>query len=118
MGEEVKVEHFIMETEDRQGIVWPGITSVTMDISEEPVDVETFNLGSLEGSFTATVKYPKFWRCKNRKRYKKLLMSTGMDRNFIDCYLQDLKSNRKERQSFCYSYQWLWDQLRRAIYGF
>lgn len=36
---------------------------------------------SLEMTFTFTWKTPKRWRCRNRKRFIKLMMSEGISRN-------------------------------------
>ena len=34
--------------------------------------------------FTAHFKTPKRWRCKNRKRFIKLMMSEGISRNYAE----------------------------------
>ena len=34
--------------------------------------------------FTMTVKTPKRWRCRSRKRYIKLMMSEGITRNYAE----------------------------------
>lgn len=67
---------------------------------------------------TYTLKFPKFFRCKSRKRYKKLLMSIGLSRNFIESYLNYLESLSVAIPEYNYSYQELWDEVRRAVYGF
>ena len=36
---------------------------------------------SLEMTFTFKLKTPKLWRCRNRKRFIKLMMSKGISRN-------------------------------------
>lgn len=118
MGEEVKVERFIMETENGRGVVWPGIKSVTADFSEDPVNVEKIAIGPMECSFTATLKFPKFWRCKNRKRYKKLMMSCGLSRNYMDQYLKFTDSLRTIDSERIPNYQRLWDMNRILLYGF
>ena len=118
MGEEVKVEHFIMEPEDGRGIVWSGLKSVTSDFSEDPIDVEKIVLGSMECTFTATLNFPKFFRCTNRKRYKKLLMSCGLSRNCINQYLKFVDYRRTINNRRIPNYQQLWNIQRFLLVGF
>ena len=111
-----EVKLYMKPEGSEEWIEWNGIKSITADTTGEPVDTDTLWLGSsIEGTFE--FKTPKFWRCKNRKRFKKLLMSEGISRDFVDCYLQELELRRNEHPGFCYSYQWLWDQTRSAIHG-
>ena len=37
-----------------------------------------------EVEFAFTIKAPKRWRCKNRKRFIKLMMSEGISRNYAE----------------------------------
>ena len=108
MGEETKVEKMFMSIEDGPGFVWNGLDSVTTDISNEPIDGEC--------SFTLMIKIPKFFRCKNRKRYKKLMMSCGFSRNYMDRYLKDADYLRFMVPNIP-GYQKLWDCNRRLVYG-
>ena len=88
MGEETKVKKMFMTLEDRQSVVFEGIKDIqfTECIEHDYYD-DTVVVPSLTVTFEA--KYPKFFHCTNRKRYKKLLMSLSkIDRNYIDGYLK------------------------------
>lgn len=110
MGEETKIESWILYPEDGPGFVWKGLESVTVDTTSDPVDHELIFPDHLKCTFTATLKYPKFWRCKNRKRFKKLLMSTGLfDRNQAEHYVNGAHLD--------YGYQKAWNWIRLMLYG-
>lgn len=117
MGEETKIEKMYMTFEEGRGIVWEGIKDVqfTECIERDYYD-DTVVVPSLTVTFEA--KYPKFFRCKNRKRYKKLLMSLGkIGRNYIDGYLKCIDHMRTVNPKFVPSYQELWNEVRINTLG-
>ena len=61
------------------GLIKPGITY------EVTVSADALTPGAkslfLPGELTMTVKTPKHWRCRSRKRFIKLVMSKGISRN-------------------------------------
>ena len=61
------------------------------------------------GEFTFTMKYPKVMRCKSRKRYVKLLMSMGLDRNMANLVSVFLREVTKAC-GFPFSYQARWNR--------
>lgn len=59
-------------------------------------------------SFTVTLKIPKHFRCKSRKRFIKLLMSKGMRRDY-----DVLNANMMRESGLSYSDAW----FRLMIFG-
>lgn len=125
MGEETKVEKMFLSLEDGQGVVWEGIKDIQVteciehDYYDDTVVVPTITLiGDREASFTAVeVKYPKFWRCKSRKRFKKLMMSIGFSRNQVDQYLMFADAMRALGEDCFPSYQQTWNANRLYVCG-
>ena len=54
-----------------------GLPTVTLEATERSLSLDG-------GCFTARIKLPKILRCRNRKRYMKLLMSIGVPRNVAE----------------------------------
>lgn len=119
MGEETKIEKMFLTRDDGTEVEWNGIKSVTTDLFDYKFDKDGITLGPYEWSFTATTKYPKFWRCKNRKRYKKLLMSLGVGRNYADWLIEGFVARKDIWPKECdFSYQELWNEIRINTLGF
>ena len=116
MGEETKVEKMFVTLEDGRGIVWEGIKDVqfTECIEHDYYD-DTVVVPSLTVTFEA--KYPKFFRCKNRKRYKKLMMSLGLSRDYMDQYLKFADTLRRMDAKHLPTYQELWNANRVNFIG-
>lgn len=108
MGDEVNVSCYIIDENGRAfdlpvRLEEPVIEPEETDISYKLTD---------EVSFTATIKWPKYFRCKNRKRFRKLLMSLRIPRNYVNWLIW------YERLDNTYpSYQELWDEIRRMYSG-
>jgi len=119
MGEETKVEKMFMTTEDGRGIVWEGIKDIQFtDSEDDDIVVPRELLTDREISFTAEVKWPKFQRCKNRKRCKKLMMSLGYSRDLVEVYFGLIKWLRYNIEEYNPSYQELWNEVRINTLGF
>ena len=109
MGTETKVEKMFMTLEDGQSVVWEGIKDIQFTESEDDdVIVPREFLTNREVTFTAEIKWPKFFRCKNRKRYKKLMMSLGLSRDYMDQYLKFTDTLRRMNAGRLPTYQELW----------
>lgn len=82
MGPESKNEDYTLCL-DGMPIAWreplPEIT-----VREEGVAELAGGLVCEPVEFTAHFKTPKRWRCKNRKRFIKLMMSEGISRNYAE----------------------------------
>ena len=117
MGEETKVEKMFMALEDGTEVELNGIKSVTTDLFDYKFDKDRITLGPYEWSFTATTKYPKFWRCTNRKRYKKLMMSLGYSRDLVEEYFRLYSWLRTYIKEYNPSYQELWNEVRINTLG-
>lgn len=126
MGEETKVEKMFMTLENGRGIVWEGIKDIQFtecvehDYYDDTVVVPSLTfIRDREATFTAEVKWPKFFRCKNRKRYKKLLMSLGVGRNYADWLIEGFVARKEIWPKECdFSYQELWNEIRIKTLGF
>lgn len=106
MEDEVNVSGYIIDNEGR-GFVWPGsLEELTLEPNETDISYSLTPLFE-DFTFTATVKWPKYFRCKNRKRFRKLLMSLGMPRNYVNWLIW------YERLDDSYpSYQEMWNEIR------
>ena len=111
MGTEAEVEKCWIINEDGTRTEWSGLKSVTYDVSFESTDIHTVDLAiPYEASFSITLRWPKFYRCKNRKRFKKLMMSVGLyDRNSCEKFIKLWNGTK--------SYQTTWNWLRMMLYG-
>ena len=125
MGEETKVEKMFISLEDGRGIVWEGIKDIQFtecvehDYYDDTVVVPSLTfIRDREATFTDEVKWPKFFRCKNRKRYKKLLMSLGVSRNYADWLIEGFVIRKTIWPKECnFSYQELWNEVRSKTLG-
>jgi hypothetical protein len=122
MGEETKIEKLFLNTEDGQGYVFEGIKDIQFtecvehDYYDDTVVVPSLTfIRDRDVTFTAETKWPKYFRCKNRKRYKKLLMSLGAGRNYADWLIERLVVCKEIWPKECnFSYQELWNEARSA----
>lgn len=118
MGEEMKIEKMFMTLEDGKSFVWEGIKDVQFTESEDDDDIVPHELlPGREVTFTAEVKWPKFFRCKNRKRYKKLMMSLGYSRDLVEIYFELIEWLRRNIEEYNPSYQELWNEIRIYTLG-
>lgn len=118
MGEETKVEKMFLTRDDGYKIVLDGIKDIqfTECIEHDYYD-NTVVVPDLTVTFEA--KYPKIFRCKNRKRYKKLLMSLGVSRNYADWLIEGFVARKEIWPMECnFSYQELWNEVRVNKLGF
>lgn len=58
----------------------PGLQDIVFNDYPDTVSAHTEIWEPPTFAFTAEVKYPKLFRCHSRKRFIKLLMSTGKDK--------------------------------------
>ncbi len=93
------------------GMVWKEVGRLSeMDISEGSEEFSNLPLGmTFRGDFK--FKLPKFWRCKNRKRFKKLMMSLGYSRDLVETYFHLYGWMRKNIKEYNPSYQELWNEI-------
>ena len=97
MGTEAEVEKCWIINEDGTRTEWSGLKSVTYDVSFESTDIHTVDLAiPYEASFSITLRWPKFYRCKNRKRFKKLMMSVGLYDRKLMCELTSEEHNARK----------------------
>lgn len=55
----------------------PEINCISADAAELPQEIASFS----DAEFTIELKPPKRWRCRSRKRFIKLMMGDGIQRN-------------------------------------
>lgn len=92
----------------------PGAFSAKITYAEEAVDCEPLEMRERE--FTIRIDYPKALRCRNRKRFVKLLMARGHSRNEAKKAANYIvwAHRRGRREPFTKSYQqyftglWFW----------
>ena len=126
MGEETKIEKMFLTRDDGYKIVLDGVKDIQFtecvehDYYDDTVVVPSLTfIRDREATFTAEVKWPKFFRCKNRKRYKKLLMSLGVGRNYADWLIEWFVVRKEIWPKECdFSYQELWNVIRINTLGF
>ena len=73
-----------------------GILEITTsNESAEPVIAAVFGPIAIE----MNVKIPKTWRCRNRKRFIKLVMSYGLPRNLADNLARTITRQSRDYQT-------------------
>lgn len=60
-----------------------GFQTVTLETAESGLSLDGGTFLN-DVSLTGSIKFPKVLRCRNRKRFVKLLMSIGYPRNFAE----------------------------------
>lgn len=125
MGEETKVEKMFLIVKNGHEVVIEGIKDIQFtDCIEHAYYDNTVVVPSLtfirdrEVTFTAETKWPKYFHYKNRKRYKKLLMSLGVSRNYADWLIEGFVVRKTIWPKECnFSYQELWNEVRIKTLG-
>ncbi len=113
MGEQVNIEKCWISVDGESAVEWHGIQTVESEIDNQLMIGEQVDRGLAAGIIDCsfTLKWPKYFRCKNRKRFIKLLMSTGLDRNTAVIFA-DTMSIMNEFVGFKHSYQeWWWHYI-------
>ena len=119
MGEQVNLEKCWISVDGEPAVEWHGIQTVESEIDAQLKIGEQVNMGLAAGinDCSFDFKWPKYFRCKNRKRFIKLLMSIGLDRNTAVIFA-DTMSMMNEFVGFKHSYQeWWWHCICNRLAG-